>query len=69
MHDDRYYPSESILVHEFAHAVMNIGMDEPEKDAVHQAWPPASRPCDVQLKTRNSGENLCALASLACQET
>merc|ERR1712014_258340 len=28
MRDDSHYPSESILVHEFGHAVMNCGFDE-----------------------------------------
>ncbi len=32
------YPTESILVHEFAHAVMNIGMTEEQREAVREAY-------------------------------
>ena len=38
MTDDRHYPSESILVHEFAHTVMAVGMNEDQRQAVISAY-------------------------------
>lgn len=38
MEDDRHYPAENILVHEFAHSVMAIGMNENQRQAVLGAY-------------------------------
>ena len=38
MDEDRHYPSESILVHEFAHTVMAVGMNEDQRQAVISAY-------------------------------
>lgn len=38
MENDRHYPSESILVHEFAHTVMAVGMNEDQRQAVISAY-------------------------------
>lgn len=42
MEDDRGHPTEAILVHELAHAVMDIGLlDNPLR--VHSCLPPCGR--------------------------
>lgn len=38
MEDDPHYPTENILVHEFAHSVMAVGMDEDQRQAVISAY-------------------------------
>ena len=38
MNEDAWYPSENILVHEFAHSVMSIGMNEDQRQAVLGAY-------------------------------
>ena len=38
MDEDRHYPSENILVHEFAHTVMAVGMNEDQRQAVISAY-------------------------------
>lgn len=38
MEDDEHYPSENILVHEFAHTVMAVGMNEDQRQAVISAY-------------------------------
>ncbi len=38
MHDDRHYGQENILIHEFGHSVMCIGMTDQQRQAVHAAY-------------------------------
>jgi len=38
MEDDKHYPHENILVHEFAHSVMAVGMNEDQRQ-VHASGP------------------------------
>ena len=38
MEEDQHYPSENILVHEFAHTVMAVGMNEDQRQAVISAY-------------------------------
>ncbi|GLI69260.1 hypothetical protein VaNZ11_013842 [Volvox africanus] len=38
MEDDRFYPSENILVHEFGHAVMNIGLTADDRAFIKQLY-------------------------------
>ena len=38
MEGDEHYPSENILVHEFAHTVMAVGMNEDQRQAVISAY-------------------------------
>jgi hypothetical protein len=38
MVDDRHYPMENILIHEFGHSVMLIGMSEEERRRVHECY-------------------------------
>ena len=38
MEDDRHYWQESILVHEFAHSVMCIGMDQEQRRSIEAAY-------------------------------
>ncbi|KAF5842346.1 hypothetical protein DUNSADRAFT_7660 [Dunaliella salina] len=38
MVDDRSYPEESILVHEFGHTVMNVGLDDISRAAIQEAY-------------------------------
>jgi hypothetical protein len=38
MEDDACYPSENILVHEFGHAVMNIGLSAADRERIRQLY-------------------------------
>ncbi|GLC50836.1 hypothetical protein PLESTB_000437300 [Pleodorina starrii] len=38
MEEDKFYPSENILIHEFGHAVMNIGLTTEERAAIKQLY-------------------------------
>ncbi len=38
MVDDRWYPSEQILIHEFGHTVMDVGLATPQRAAVLAAY-------------------------------
>lgn len=38
MLDDKYYSQENILIHEFAHSVMCIGMDDEQRHSVCTAF-------------------------------
>jgi len=38
MVDDPWYPSEQILIHEFGHTVMDLGLAKPQRDAVLAAY-------------------------------
>ncbi len=43
MENDRHYPDESVLVHEFAHTVMNCGFDETQQAAIRSIYNSALR--------------------------
>ncbi|KXZ44242.1 hypothetical protein GPECTOR_70g472 [Gonium pectorale] len=43
MEDDRFYPSENILVHEFGHTVMNIGLTAEDRMRIKQLYDSAFR--------------------------
>ncbi|EFJ48643.1 hypothetical protein VOLCADRAFT_117556, partial [Volvox carteri f. nagariensis] len=43
MEDDRFYPTENILVHEFGHAVMNMGLAAEDRAAVKRLYNKAYR--------------------------
>ncbi len=36
--DDRHYSQENILIHEFAHSVMCIGMDDEQRQSICAAY-------------------------------
>merc|ERR1712224_654174 len=38
MEDDKKYPKESILVHEFAHHIMNLGVSTAQRRRIQQAY-------------------------------
>ncbi len=38
MHDDRHYSQENILIHEFGHSVMCIGMTDGQRQGVQTAY-------------------------------
>ena len=43
MHDDRHYSQENILIHEFGHSVMSIGMTEQQRQGVQAAYDSAKQ--------------------------
>ena len=38
MEDDRHYWQENILIHEFSHSIMCIGMDEEQRKSIEAAY-------------------------------
>ena len=38
MEDDRHYWQENILIHEFAHSIMCIGMDQEQRQSIEAAF-------------------------------
>lgn len=38
MHNDRHYSQENILIHEFGHSVMCIGMTDKQRQCVQTAY-------------------------------
>ena len=43
MHDDRHYSQENILIHEFGHSVMCIGMTDQQRQCVQTAFSQAQQ--------------------------
>ena len=43
MLNDKYYTQENILIHEFAHSVMCIGMDDEQRQSINGAYKEAKQ--------------------------